>query len=370
MNSMPAPPRCLYCKEPIPDVKLVGRPRLYCSDSHRSADRRRRQASADPDLATREFAITVDQAITECGHPAQWLIDQVQAAGQSLSAPSLSAWRKGTSIPYLTDETRSTVLSMERFVPMPTGYVLAALERTAGARGKHGWQEPRSRRGPLSEPEALKAQLEADGFTNRGRVAVVEACDSLTVRADRRPGCCRSRYRLCALRPGIRRYVTVMTIDHRNPVEVVAGDHCSLGAQRRIRTRRNSRYSVLAVELELKRELEAYEPYDLDFSTVNLVVPADQRLPMPGWGRVIEDPACRSRHLRLSFAGERPKEVWQGKWQQGPGRVPKPEAEERAAATEGAFELTLVNPPLGFWGFRWRWPGAMEAGHPSEATAR
>lgn len=364
MTSPQPPPRCPYCREPLADRKLVGRPKVYCSDLHRSADRRRRQAAADPDLATREFALTIDQAIADCGHSAQWLVDQVGMAGQSISAATLSGWRSGTSLPYLTEETRNVLLSAERFVPMPTGYLLAALERTAAAGGRHGWPEPlppRPRR-PLSEPEELKLTLEADGFTNRGAIAVVEARDSLTIAADRRPARGHSAYRLCALRPGVRKYVIVMTVDHRNPVTLGAVGYCRLGRQRPIRIRRNSRYSVLATEFELDRELDAYEPYDLEFDTVCQPVPADRRLPMPGWFLAIDDPACRFQQQRLSFAGERPKEVWSGEWRQSSGRMPKPEAEEPLTSADGTFEVVLINPPVRRPSLRWRWPGAMEAG--------
>jgi hypothetical protein len=369
MTSIPAPSECLYCGDPLADPKFVGRPRKYCSDRHRFADRRRRQATADPGLATQEFAASVNCAIEDSGHAARWLATQVTRAGQALSAPSLSEWRAGKSIPYLTDVTRDTVLSLERFVPTPPGDLLGALERTAAARGKHGWQEPRQPRanGHPSGPAASKAKLESEGFSNRGRTALVEARHTLSVGPDRRPGRCRSSCRLVALRPGVRRYVTVMTVDHRNPIELVPGEHCRLGDQREIR---RGRYSVLAVEWRLDHDLDAYEPYELNFSTEHLPVRPGLRLPMPGWVRVVEDPACRLLELRLTFTGERPKEVWQGRWQQGPGRIPKPATEQPLTSADGTFELTLANPPLGLWGFRWRWPGAMEAGLPAQVTAR
>jgi hypothetical protein len=161
-----------------------------------------------------------------------------------------------------------------------------------------------------------------------------------------------------------------MTVDHRNPIELEAVECCRLGRHRSIRRRRNNRYSVLAVEFEFDRELDAYEPYDLVFDTVCQPVPSERRLPMPGWTRVIDNPACRFQQLRLNFAGECPKEVWRGKWQQGPGRMPKPETEDPATSADGTFELSLTNPPLGCWGFRWRWPGALEAGLAPEVPAR
>ena len=369
MSSAPPPSECLYCGESLTDPKFVGRPRKYCSDSHRSADRRRRQAAADPALATQEFATSVNCAIEDSGQAARWLAKQVTDAGQSLSAPSLSEWRSGKSIPYLTDVNRDTMLSLERFVRTPPGHLLEALERTARARGKHDWQESRPPRtnGHPSGPAAARAKLEAEGFSNRGRIALVEGRHTLSVGPDRRPGRFRSSCRLVALRPGVRRYVTVMTVDHRNPVELVPGEHCRLGDQREIR---RGRYSVLAVEWRLDRALDAYEPYELDFSTQHLPVRPDLRLPMPGWVRVVDDPACRLLELRLTFTGERPKEVWQGSWQQGPKRVPKPANEQPLPPADGTFQLTLVNPPLGLRGFRWRWPGAMEAGWPAAGSAR
>ena len=368
MTSPPPSSRCLYCDQPLTDRKSVGRPKLFCSDGHRSADRRRRTA-ADPQLAAQDFALTLDRAITDSGHPAQWVIKEAKKGGRTISAPSLSGWRSGASVPYLTEDNREVLLSLERVLAKPTGHLLASLERTALAHGRRWWPEPQvpQPRHPLSEPERLRRTLEEDGFTNRGTMVLVEARDSLTIATDRRPARCHSTYRLCALRPGVTRYAVVMSVDRRNPVTLTAVRHCRVRRQRPT-GRRNGRFSLLGVEFRLDRELDAYEPYELEFEAVNQPGPAERRLPMPGWILATGDPACRSQQLQLSFAGERPKQVWQCEWQRGPGSVPRPENESPAVPVRGVFERSLTNPPPGCVGFRWRWPGALEPGPATPAA--
>jgi hypothetical protein len=300
-----------------------------------------------PALAAADLATTLRAATG-----LRRLAASVKESGELLSPAGLSEWRSGKSVPYLKDHTRRSLLSLERFLPVRPGALLAAAERS---RPNDTWEAPPQPRYASGRAGELRARLDAEGFTNRGRLSLVHMREIHTVE-ERRPVHSIVSIRLLALRPGVRRYVVVFAVDNRGPVAVRPGPGCRLGAQHTVG--RGRRYTTLVTELVFDRALDAYDLYDLDFDLVAAVAPVDDRLPMPGCVRLVPDPGCRLLETRLRFGGELPKRVWRvTTWDVG---RPTPRPVEEQPLGDGPYGLALTNPRTGPVGCRWRWPGAME----------
>ena len=309
------------------------------------------------------FAAAVDQVLRESPVAARVVSAGTERDGCFVSAPTLSQWRSGDAVPYLTEETLHRVLSVERWAGADAGRLVRTLYEVAGTERGAAWRWGRANGAPPAGPLALKAELESRGATNRCRSVLVTGADDYVIDGERRPHRSRHRQQVCAVTPGVDSVWTVFTVPDGGPADLVPVAGCSVGRTEQVE---GPGYAVRAVQLRLDRTLGVGDRHRLEFAMWQPPHPTVDGELWPGWMRMVENPGCRHLELRIRFADtHRPNEAWQGTWRTGRDGVPEPDSQEPVtAADEGWFGLSRTNPRPGAYGFRWRWPGEREAAVP------
>lgn len=317
--------------------------------------------AANPTAQTEHFPQMVDGRLTAYPGPVSDVVKQILAAGQRANAASLSEWKSGHTLPYLTERTRGTMLALERVIGARTGEILAALGRGADAQGRDGWEEdpaPVPADEAASGPSRQKALLEEKGFTNRGALTIVSRREVHTF-VHRRLACVHLHHVVCALRDGVDTFSITYTQDNFDPVELVPGNGC-----RKLHRdqRRSDEYTVFGHRLRLTRRLAAYEFHEFDLCMANTGYGDPVRLARTGLIVGPDDPGCGLHEVRVRFFGETPKEVREvTKWNMAAGEEPVVEAERLVTSENWQFLLRRPNPGPIPVGYRWEWLGATEA---------
>lgn len=309
------------------------------------------------------FAAAVDQVLRDSPVAARAVSAGTERDGFFVSSPTLSQWRSGDAVPYLTEDTLHRLLSVERWAEAPPGSLVRGLHRASAPDRGPVWRWNRLPNGSTGPgPQALKAQLEARGVTNRCRTTLVTGADDYVIDRHRRPRESRHRQRICAVVPGVDSVWTVFTFMAGSPSDLVPVEGCRVG---RTEETAAGDYGVRAVELLLDTRLDVGEGHDLAFTLVRPPHPAGDGELWPGWMRMVEEPGCRRLDMRIRFEeDQRPNEAWQGTWTPGPDGVPEHDRHEPVTADGGWFVLSRTNPKPGAYGIHWRWPGDREAATP------